>query len=100
MPELLSRCNLPDIAPQILNCSPSITVGQVGHSFNFASTGFHRLATGSIYIRYVYVQACRKCWAFGCITDHDDRVANPHFGWTLFLKFTRCLEHAANEFNQ
>src|SRR3984885_4944964 len=90
--------NLPCVSPRVSDHRSAVAIGHVGRYFQGGRIRRYRSGVGRIDIRHVHVQKRSGGLAeTTAVTDHDDGIADPHFGGSTGLKFTLRTEDRLQE---
>lgn len=92
------RGDLPKVAPAILDRRAAIAPRHRGRRVNDTRTAGNRLGKNGADIRHVHIQARRKGRTDATtITDHQDRIADPHLAGPARLAFAFRFEDFLEE---
>src|SRR5437764_10236648 len=86
------RGDLPDIAPSIFDHAPTISVRCVEGRFDRAHASRECEFVHSVSVAYVDVKEGRRSVANANFADHYNRITDPDFRRTSFLKLSRSAE--------
>ncbi len=91
------RRDLPGIAPAVLHHTATISIRRIQRLFERSRTDLQRPPVGCIRVLDVHIEKGPRRFSSPGIADHDDRVADPHNGWSITLIFAGCVEQTVQK---